>query len=166
MLPHSPQTGNSVHSVHLRLPLVEEFTPEESEDRLYDLVSEYLRRHNLQALPSSQRSLMTMVLRKLLASSTFAIAGALESISNRLKEKLKKHEPPTSLEEELDQEFEGLSETAEDWPDDQVDEPLSDADRGALEREIADLDSFATLAKSIEHNAKGPCIAQGARNWF
>src|SRR6476646_4361505 len=31
-----------------RLPLVEEFTPEESEDRLYDLVSEYLRRPNLQ----------------------------------------------------------------------------------------------------------------------
>lgn len=32
-----------------RLPLVEEFTPEESEDRLYHLVSEYLQRDNLQA---------------------------------------------------------------------------------------------------------------------
>ena len=71
-----------------RLPLVEEFTPEESEDRLYDLVSEYLRRDNLQALPASQRSLMTLVLRKLLASSTFAIAGALTSMANRLKAKL------------------------------------------------------------------------------
>ena len=36
-----------------RLPLVEEFTPEESEDRLYHLVSEYLQRENLQALPAS-----------------------------------------------------------------------------------------------------------------
>jgi hypothetical protein len=71
-----------------RLPLVEEFTPEESEDRLYHLVSEYLQRDNFQALPPSQRSLMTLVLRKLLASSTFAIAGALTSISNRLKAKL------------------------------------------------------------------------------
>ena len=35
-------------------------------------------RDNLQALPASQRSLMTLVLRKLLASSTFAIAGALD----------------------------------------------------------------------------------------
>jgi adenine-specific DNA-methyltransferase len=34
-----------------RLPLVEEFTPEESEDRLYALVSDYLCRDNLQALP-------------------------------------------------------------------------------------------------------------------
>ena len=40
-----------------RLPLVEEFTPEESEDRLYHLVSEYLPQDNLQALPASQRSL-------------------------------------------------------------------------------------------------------------
>ena len=67
-----------------RHPLVQEFTPEESEDRLYNLVSEYLRRENLQALPASQRSLMTLVLRKLLASSSFAIAGALETISRRL----------------------------------------------------------------------------------
>ena len=52
-----------------------------SEDQLYEVVSEYLRRPNLQALPSSQRSLMTLVLRKLLASSSFAIAGALTSIS-------------------------------------------------------------------------------------
>jgi adenine-specific DNA-methyltransferase len=64
---------------------VEEFTPEEGEDRLYHLVSEYLQRENLLALPASQRSLMTLVLRKLLASSTFAIAGALDTLSARLK---------------------------------------------------------------------------------
>lgn len=141
-----------------RFPLVEEFSPEESEDRLYNLVSEYLRRDNLQALPASQRSLMTLVLRKLLASSTFAIAGALQSIANRLKSKLKKYDPPTSLVEELDQEYEGLDETAEEWPEDQPEQTLSDADRAALEREIADLDAFATLAGSIEHNAKGRAL--------
>jgi len=51
-----------------RLPMMQPFTPAENEDRLYHLVSDYLRRDNLQALPSSQRSLMTLVLRKLLAS--------------------------------------------------------------------------------------------------
>jgi len=98
-----------------RLPLVEEFTPEESEDRLYHLVSGYLQRDNLQALPSGQRTLMTLVLRKLLASSTFAIAGALTSISKRLKEKLRQQEPAQSLEEELDEDYESLDETAEEW---------------------------------------------------
>ena len=39
-----------------RLPMVEEFTPEESEDRLYNLVSDYLRRDNLQTLPARERT--------------------------------------------------------------------------------------------------------------
>jgi adenine-specific DNA-methyltransferase len=141
-----------------RLPLLEEFTPDESEDRLYELVSEYLRRPNLQALPSSQRSLMTLVLRKLLASSSFAIAGALTSISNRLKAKLKKQEPKESLEEELDLDYEALDEIAEEWEDDEPSTPLSDDDRAAIEAEIADLENFARLATSIEHNAKGNAL--------
>lgn len=141
-----------------RLPMVEEFTPEDSEDRLYGLVSDYLRRDNLQALPASQRSLMTLVLRKLLASSTFAIAGALETISNRLKAKLQQKEPAEPLEDELDKDYEALDETAEEWPDDQLAEPLSDAARAAIEAEVADLDSFANLAVSISHNAKGKAL--------
>src|ERR1700716_1589750 len=117
-----------------RHALVEEFTPEEDEDRLYSLVSEYLQRDNLQALPASQRSLMTLVLRKLLASSTFAIAGALSSISNRLQKRLD-HSRATSLVEELDEDYEALDETAEEWSDDEV-EPSAEADQRALELEI------------------------------
>jgi superfamily II DNA or RNA helicase len=143
-----------------RRPMVEEFTPEESEDRLYNLVSEYLRRDNLQALPASQRSLITLVLRKLLASSTFAIAGALESMSKRLKAKLQKAKPAESFEDELDQDYEALDQTAEEWPEDQPGESLSDADRAAIEAEVADLDAFATLARSIEHNAKGRALVK------
>ena len=138
-----------------RLPLVEEFTPQESEDRLYELMTEYLQRDNLQALPSGQRSLMTLVLRKLLASSTFAIAGALTTISNRLKAKLSRREPAESLEDALDQDYEALDETAEEWADEEYAETLSEDNRDALEQEIADLDAFTELATSIEHNAKG-----------
>jgi adenine-specific DNA-methyltransferase len=144
-----------------RFPLVEEFSPEESEDRLYNLVSEYLQRPNLQALPSGQRTLMTLVLRKLLASSTFAIAGALNSISERLKKKLRKQEPPPeALVEELDQDYEALDETAEEWSEDAPQEIISEADRAAIEAEIADLDAFAELATSINHNAKGKALLE------
>lgn len=142
-----------------RLPVVQEFTPDESEDRLYHLVTEYLQRDNLQALPASQRTLMTLVLRKLLASSTFAIAGALSSISGRLKAKLVKKEPAVSLEEELEQDYEALDETAEEWDEGEEESPpLSDSDRAAIEREVADLDEFARLATTIEHNAKGRAL--------
>jgi ERCC4-related helicase len=150
-----------------RLPLVEEFTPEESEDRLYDLVSEYLRRDNLQALPASQRSLMTLVLRKLLASSTFAIAGALSSISSRLKKKLAEKPPAETLEEELDQDYEALDETAEEWAEeDPTAETLSEADREAIGKEASDLDEFANLATSIESNAKGKALLKALRVAF
>jgi adenine-specific DNA-methyltransferase len=141
-----------------RLPLVQEFTPEKSEDRLYALVSEYLQRDNLQALPSSQRTLMTLVLRKLLASSTFAIAGALVSISNRLKSRLRKVDITESLEETLAQDYEALEEISDEWGQDETDQPLTKEDRAAIEKKIEDLDAFAGLASSIEHNAKGKSL--------
>ena len=103
-----------------RLPIVQHFTPEESEDRLYNLVSDYLRRDNLQALPASQRSLMTLVLRKLLASSTFAIAGALNTIVERLRQKLARKPEKAALEEELEQDYEALEEVADEWDGEQA----------------------------------------------
>jgi SNF2 family DNA or RNA helicase len=140
-----------------RLPIVQPFTPEESEDRLYNLVSEYLRRENLQALPASQRSLMTLVLLKLLASSSFAIAGALDVLSLRLQARLKKEEAQ-ALEEQLETDYEALNETAEEWSEEETDTPLSEEDRNAIEKEIADLEEFRQLAVSITHNAKGKAL--------
>ena len=143
-----------------RHAMVEPFDPSEGEDKLYHLVSDYLQRDNLQALPPSQRSLMTLVLRKLLASSSFAIASALTSIANRLKAQLKAEEPADSLEDELDEDYEALDETAEEWAEDQGDpvEPLSAEDRAAIQAEIADLEEFTRLALSIDHNAKGRAL--------
>ena len=139
-----------------RLPILEEFTPAESEDRLYHLVSEYLQRDNLQALPAGQRSLMTLVLRKLLASSTFAIAGALTTMSNRLKAKLRKRRIGRIIwKKNWTRIMRRLTTTADEWGEEEPAERLSEADRKAIEQEIADLDAFTRLATSIEHNAKG-----------
>ena len=51
-----------------------------------------------------------------------------------------------------------MEETAEEWEEDEPAAPLSDADRAAIEGEIADLDGFARLATSIDHNAKGKAL--------
>lgn len=149
-----------------RHPMVEHFTPDESEDKLYNLVSDYLRRDNLHALPNSQRSLMTLVLRKLLASSSFAIAGALETLIKRLSAKLAK-EKQLSLIDELDEDYESLDETAEEWPEDyEIHEPMTEADMNALKREIADLQSFKDLAVSITRNAKGEALVTALQKAF
>ena len=67
-----------------RRPHTQDFTPTAEEEDLYRRVSEYLQRDKLWTLPSGQRSLMVLVLRKLLASSSFAIAGALKTMLQRL----------------------------------------------------------------------------------
>lgn len=150
-----------------RLPMVQPFTPAESEDRLYHLVSDYLRRDNLQALPSSQRSLMTLVLRKLLASSSFAIAGALDSMSSRLRERLRLADGPNPLEEALEEDLETLDEIAEEWNEEEAAATvLTEADRKAIQQEIDDLEGFRKLAVSITHNAKGQALLTALRMAF
>lgn len=148
-----------------RHALVEEFTPEETEDQLYHMVSEYLGRDNLFALPPAQRTLMTLVLRKLLASSTFAIAGALQTMARRLGKDLAEQEA-LSLVDELDEDYEALDETAEEWSEDEIIEPLSEADREALSAEIIELEAFADLANSITNNAKGQALLRALEAAF
>lgn len=138
-----------------RHPLVQDFTPEESEQQLYELVSEYLRRENLQALPASQRSLITLVLRKLLASSSFAIEGALRAMAERLRKRLSRFDIPPVV-DELTNDYEALPEAAEEWEED--DQPLATEDRAAMEKEAAELERYADLAASIQHNAKGKAL--------
>lgn len=147
-----------------RIPITQEFVPTAEEEVLYDMVSEYLRRDNLQALPASQRSLMTLVLRKLLASSTFAIAGALDSIVNRLKAKLKNADIQVSVEDELADDFETLEEIKDEWEEDEV--RLTAEDKEAIQHEIADLEAFRDLAVSITENAKGKSLIQALKAGF
>src|ERR1700730_16518551 len=101
-----------------RIPITQEFVPTEEEQTLYDMVSEYLRRPSLQALPSSQRSLMTLIMRKLLASSTFAIAGALDTLARKLERQLRhdKH-LRAKFEEEIAEDYEEFEEVADEWED-------------------------------------------------
>ena len=68
-----------------RIAIVEEFYPTKDEQQLYNWVTTYLSKPKLYALPNSQRQLMTLILRKLLASSTYAIYGTFCSLINRLQ---------------------------------------------------------------------------------
>ncbi|MDP2794037.1 MAG: SNF2-related protein [Sulfurisoma sp.] len=151
-----------------RIPLLREFRPGDDETRLYNLVSEYLQRDSLFALPNSQRQLITLVLRKLLASSTFAIAGALESLIRRLKQTLDEKAAPAPLIEELDQDYESLDETADELGTEAAeDEQARTAQQiTAIQAEIGDLESFRQLAVSITENAKGIALLQALKVAF
>ncbi|NMG16040.1 Helicase domain-containing protein [Aromatoleum bremense] len=149
-----------------RIPMLQEFVPGADETRLYNYVSEFLQRPSLYALPNSQRQLITLVLRKLLASSTFAIAGALETLikrlSGQLSQTLDEKSATTDLADELDQDYEALDELADelDAVADGSTKVSTAAEIAAIRAEVGELESFRNLAISITENAKGTALLQ------
>jgi ERCC4-related helicase len=142
-----------------RKAIVEEFTPSTEERELSNLVADYLRRPNLKALPEGQRQLISLVLWKLLASSTHAIAGALETMAKRLQGELDESSEVPDLVEVLDQDYESLEETADEWSgQDPRATVRTPNERDAVAREIAELRHFKTLATNIRDNAKGKAL--------
>jgi hypothetical protein len=161
-----------------RVPVTQEFWPSEEEQDLYDMVSEYLRRPELQALPASQRTLMVLVMRKLLASSTFAIAGALDSLARKLQGLLRDDDRAKSrlaaqLDDAFVDDFEDLDDLADEWSEEEEDgaaaeapRPLTDAERDSITTEIGELQTFRDLAVSITENAKGLALLTALRTGF
>ncbi len=146
-----------------RKAIVQEFTPSDAERQLSQLVADYLRRPNLKALPDGQRQLISLVLWKLLASSTQAIAGALGTMANRLQGVLDASEDAADLVGELDEDYESLDEIAEEvaegWGEQDPAEGLAlPNERDAIVKEIAELRQFMSLATNIRDNAKGRAL--------
>jgi SNF2 family DNA or RNA helicase len=160
-----------------RHALVQEFVPSPDEQRLYDLVSEYLQRPNLYALPASQRQLVTLILRKLLASSTYAISGALEGLANRLEAIEATAARPAAastanVEDDLVADWEDIDELADEWDGD-FDAPAEDETPRFTSEQLAELraekeqlQQFCALAKSISTNSKGEALLKALRRGF
>ena len=142
-----------------RKAIVQEFTPSDEEQELSRLVADYLRRPKLKALPDGQRQLISLVLWKLLASSTHAIAGALETMAKRLQGVLDDLGDTPDLAEVLDADYESLQETAEEWNGQPESiKPSINDQHAAIAREIAELRYFRMLATNIRENAKGKAL--------
>ena len=153
-----------------RHAIVQEFVPSEDEQRLYDLVSEYLQRPTLYALPASQRSLMTLILRKLLASSTYAISDTLNGLAMKLESAAAASEPVTAPPDAVPADVEEYDELADEWEDDEPsgDAPVSYTSEqlAELKAETAKLREFHALAKSIVRNSKGEVLLMALRKGF
>lgn len=149
-----------------------DFTPTDEEFKLYEKVSSYLQRVEVAAIKTTQRNLMILVYRKLLASSTFAIAGTLkklyESLENELKLRAEENnsmvESTITSEEAAD---EGIEEELEDTElqeseqSSKVRKPRIDKERFSdydIKKEIEELRSYYKLAVSIKENSKGKAL--------
>jgi ERCC4-related helicase len=154
-----------------RLALVQEFVPSSDEQRLYDLVSDYLQQPKLYALPASQRQLVTLILRKLLASSTYAISGTLEGLVNRLDAASAAAEAIQQAPPDLPADWEQFDELADEWEGDEEDAQINSTrltpeQLAEMRKEMAQLREFLALAKSIVKNSKGEVLLTALRRGF
>ena len=154
-----------------RIPITQEFYPTEDEQKLYDLVSDYLQRQNLYALPASQRQLMTLILRKLLASSTYAISGTLEALGKKLDAIVINQEAAPVLESVITEDFETFDEIKDEWTED--DEEAAEEKKTytpeeirAIKEESISLKEFHSLAASIKKNSKGEVLMTALKAGF
>ncbi len=162
-----------------RIPITEDFTPSPEEKRLYDQVSAFLQKENLHSLPNSQRQLIELVLRKILASSSFAIAATLGTMIERLK-KLERVAHEAGGEQLVDVVGDDIDQTEaleDEWEEStnaeaQTDpsEPHETPDTNqllkSLRDEAAELTQYKNLAESIKENAKGESLLKALRTGF
>ncbi len=147
-----------------RKAITRPFTSSDAEHSLYEAVSAFLQRPNSYALPQRQRHLTALILRKLLASSSVAIAGTLDTLRARLE---------TLRDEQVkdDQDFAERLIESEDIEDELLDDILADEsdvdssaspaepiDRAKLKEEIEILERLSARARAIPVDTKSETL--------
>lgn len=147
-----------------RYAFTEDFTPTEEEWALYQRLSEYLQAPDNSAIHPKAKHLVSIGLRKILASSSFAVADTLKAMVRRLEAAQK-----------LDDDDIADLESKDDWVDSDFGNDENDSDsesanninadpKSKLQQEIAILVECQALAESIQSNAKGDALLKVLEN--
>lgn len=136
-----------------RYSITQDFTPLPEEWELYQKLSHYLQNPDNEAINPRARHLVSMGLRKILASSSFAVADTLKGMIEKLEKQQRLDEETLTDLEEVDDWLESEDENGEtNVDDDTAHSP------GKLSLEIAQLTEFRDLAQGITTNAKGQAL--------
>lgn len=140
-------------------------SPEEA--ILYKLVNDYLKRDIIYSIPSANRNLMTIVVRKLLASSSHAIIETFEVLKSRLLV-LKESTRLENVEKGLDYFFDFIDDDSED--EEEINETYELYDREKvnefIQYEIDVVDNIIKLAMSIHTNQKATALLNALKIAF
>jgi hypothetical protein len=169
-----------------RKALTQPFNPTDDEQALYERISAFLQKEDSYALPKQQRHLTALILRKLLASSSHAVAATLVTIRERLQGLLtadKAEDDGSQLVEQLiaedDLEQDYLEEEASEADEDAeapTPAPAEDgkpgaakdahAVRAAITAEIAELTAFVDAAQALQTDTKAQALLKALKLGF
>lgn len=136
-----------------RFSITQDFTPSDEEWELYEKVSDYLRDPQILAIKPGARHLVTLVVRKILASSTHAIAETLSTILRRLEKR-------EALTQSALQDYETIDELVDEQDLDDVESVPLQGELLGLQAEIEQLSGYRQLAERIKTNRKGEALVQ------
>ena len=137
------------------------------EIELYVLINNYLKKEVVYALPNSHRTLITSVIRKLLASSSMAVAETFKVLKGRLeilKETTRKETADESIDYFLGFFDDDEIETDQDARQDEL--YTRERVNEFIQHEIDEVDTIINKAESIKKNAKMSALKQAVRKAF
>ena len=140
-----------------RIPFTQSFSPTEEEEELYNKISEFLQDEDVKIISPKTRHLVVLVLRKLLASSSHAIAWTLDMMIDRL-------EKAQTIEDVIDDE-DFLEEYDELIDDKDEQEELVD-NLKQLRIELEKIRWFRDLAKNIKVDTKTLALQKALNTAF
>ena len=129
------------------------FTFELSRDEmcLYARVNEFLQRPHLYSLPDANRNLLTLVVRKLLASSSFALIETFETIRTRLQ-KMYEGTKATDASEDFDFFLQYLEDEIDEIEEEE--DPDVVFEKQQIKEELREVEAIIADAEKITENAK------------
>lgn len=146
------------------------FEQDDKEYSLYQGVTEFLQRPDTYALPTNQKTLIALVIRKILGSSSYAIIATLETIKKRL-EALRDKQPVQedivdSLLEDESLDDEEIEEIVEETPSDESAQSDKLIDAKKLNLEIDLLGGFIDQARAIKIDSKTKRLKEAIERGF
>lgn len=142
-----------------------DFKLSQDEVSLYMQVNAFLKRDTLYSIPTANRGLVTLVIRKLLASSSFALIETFEVLRTRL-EKLYEGTKSADAQEGFDLFWEYVEDEISDDDFDATDDEETAFQKQLIQNEIDEVSAIIETAGRIKQNAKIIALKTALRTAF
>lgn len=130
-----------------------DFTLSADEIELYQRVNDFLKREMLYSIPNQNRGLIILVIRKLLASSSFALIDTFEILKKRLN-KLYEGSKSANAQEGFDLFWSFVEDEIDESRFDEIDDEETILQKQFIQEELREVDTIIDVAKRINTNAK------------
>lgn len=135
------------------------------EIQLYERVNKFLRRDVLYSIPTSNRALIILIIRKLMASSSFALIETFEVLKKRL-EKLYEGTKSADAQEGFDLFWSFVEDEIDESGFEETDDEDTAAQKAYIQTELDEVNAIIDVAKRIKTNSKVTALKQALEIGF